>query len=145
MKRLCLVVFMMVACFAWAEQLQANEFSTTREVRAKVEEFMKLIVVDEVDEAFQVLKPYWLFPENEWAQLQIETNQKMAMVEPRYGQNLGYVFVREEAVRDTVLRLIYIQMRERHLLQWRFLFYKPNDTWILNACLWDDDIEALFK
>jgi len=144
MKRLCLVVFMMIACCAWAGELHARVFPTKEDCKIKCEEFMKLVVVDEVDAAFQLLKPYWLFPENEWTQVQIETNQKMEMIEPRFGDSLGYVFVREEIVKDTVLRLIYIQMRERHLIRWRFVFYKPNDMWILNACKWDDNIEALF-
>lgn len=145
MKRLCLVVFMMIACCAWAGELHAKVFPTKGDVKAKVEEFMELVGVDEVDEAFQILKPYWLFPENEWTQLQIETSQKMTMIEPRYGQTLGYDFVREEIVKDTVLRLIYIQKRERHLIRWRFIFYKPNNMWILNACEWDDELEALFN
>ena len=145
MKRSCLVVFVMIACLTWAGELQAKVFASKEDVKIKIEEFMKLIGVDEVDEAFQVLKPYWIFPENEWTQLQIETNQDMAMVEPRFGQSLGYDFVREEIVEDTVLRLTYIQKRERHLTRWIFVFYKPYDRWILNACLWDDEIVALFN
>ncbi len=145
MKRLCLVVFMMIACFAWAGEVHAKVFPTKEAVRVKVEEFMKLVGVDEVDEAFQILKPYWIFPENEWTQLQIETSQDMAMIEPRFGQTLGYDFIREEIVKDTVLRLTYIQKRERHLIRWIFVFYKPYDRWILNALLWDDELEALFN
>ena len=145
MKRLCLVVLMMIACFAWAGEVHAKVFVTEEDAKAKVEEFMKLVGVDELDEAFQVLKPYWIFPENEWTELQIDTSQQMAMIEPRFGQTIGYDFVRAEVVGDTVLRLIYIQKRERHLLRWRFIFYKPYDRWILNACLWDDEIEALFN
>jgi len=135
---------MMIACFAWAGELHAKVFSTKEDVKVKVEEFMELIGVDEVDEAFQILKPYWIFPENEWTQLQIETSQKMVMVKPRLGQTVGYDFVGAETVGDTVLRLIYIQKLERHLIRWIFIFYKPYDRWILNACRWNDEIEALF-
>ena len=145
MKRLCLVVFVIIACCAWAGELHAEVFRTRGDVRVKVKEFMKLVGVDKVDEAFQILKPYWIFPENEWTELQIDTNQKMAMIEPRFGQTIGSEFVKEEMVMDTVLRLIYIQKRERHLIRWKFVFYKPNNNWILNACLWDDEIEALFN
>ena len=145
MKRLCLVVFVMIACFAWAGELQAKVFSTKEDAKAKVEEFMELIEANEINEAFELLGPYWIFPQEEWTDLQISTSQQMATIESRFGQTVGYDFVRAEVVGDTVLRLTYIQKRERHLIRWIFVFYKPYDRWILNACEWDDKIEALFN
>ncbi len=70
-------------------------------------------------------------------------NQR-ATIAPRFGESLGYTFVRQENVEDALLRLTYMELTERHVLRWVFLFYKPDDTWTLNSVEWDDSIGELF-
>jgi hypothetical protein len=144
MKKVCLVVLMMIACCAWAEEVHSKVFPTKQDCKVKCEEFMNLAGAGKVDEGFKRLEPYWLFSDTEWTQLQIQTAKQMPLIEPRFGKALGYEFVREEMVKDTILRFTYIQKHEWHLIRWTFIFYKPNDKWLLNACHWDDEIEVLF-
>ena len=144
MKKVCLVVLMMIACCAWAGKLHAQALPTKQDCKAKCEEFMKLAGVGKVDEALERMEPYWVFPTCEWTQLQLQTTEQMALVEPRFGKTLGYKLVREEMVKDTILRFTYIQKQERHLIRWKFVFYKPNEKWLLNTLSWDDELEVLF-
>jgi hypothetical protein len=75
--------------------------------------------------------------------LSTTVNQR-ATVTARFGESLGYEFVRREAVSGSLLRLTYMELTERHVLRWVFLFYKPGDTWTLNSIEWDDSVDALF-
>jgi len=144
MKKIYLVVIMIIASCAWAGKLHAQAFPTKQDCKAKTEEFMKLAGAGKVDEALERMEPYWVFSATEWTQVQLQTTKQMALVEPRFGKTLGYELVREEMVKDTILRLTYIQKQERHLIRWKFVFYKPDDKWLLNVLAWDDELEALF-
>jgi hypothetical protein len=118
---------------------------TEDDARALAEAAMEHIGTGEFESAFERLRPHWPFPMVEFENLLQTTLSQRANVESRFGSSLGYEFVESETVSDFLLRLTYAEKTERHVLRWRFRFYKPEDRWILSSIEWDDNVDALLR
>lgn len=147
MRKLLLAAAVMIAVASYAaeEEKGYKIFPNKDACRAKCEEFLEVAVKEGMDEAFRVIEPFWPFPGTEFSMVQVQSVKQMGLVKPRFGKCVGYEFVKEQSVNDTVLRFVYIQKFERHILRWRFVFYKPEKEWLLNTFFWDDQIEELFS
>jgi hypothetical protein len=132
----CSLMFMIPA--------SAADLSTPADTRALAEAAMKLIVVDKINEAFDLLKAQWPVPSNEIDTLVLKTIQQRNLAQPRFGKTLGYAFIKEEKVTDFALRYTFAEKRELHALRWQFTFYKPAVVWKVNSVTWDDNMGALF-
>lgn len=93
--------------------------------------------------AFKKIRELSPLPDSELEPMQKQTAQQLATVKPRFGKIIGFERVRVEAKGQSVLECIYITKFERHILRWRFYFYKPKDKWFLNTFFWDDKIQGL--
>jgi hypothetical protein len=128
-----------------AQEVAEESFLNTRDDTKKLcEAFVQSVIAGKTDDAFKSIKPYMPVPENEFGMLHLQTVKQLGMVEPRFGAAVGYEFVKEEAMHDSVVMYTYIQKFERHIIRWMFIFYKPKDKWLLNAFTWDDKIHELF-
>ena len=123
---------------------QDTTLTTEQDARALAEATLERIIVGEYQAAFADLRPVWPLSSSELDTLLSTTVNQRATVAERFGQSLGYAFVRRESLAGSLLRLTYVELTERHALRWVFLFYKPGDTWTLNSVEWDDDVDALF-
>jgi hypothetical protein len=140
-KILCLSALLLVfGCSAGAAPL-----TTPADTRALADAFMKLVAAGKVDDAFELVRPQWPIPQNEINTVKDKTGQQRKMVETRFGDILGSAFIREEKVSDFIVRYTYVEKRDVHLIRWLITFYRPLDTWKVNAIKWDDDISALFN
>jgi hypothetical protein len=123
---------------------QNTALTTEKDARALAEATLERVIAGEYEAAFDDLRPVWPFSSSELDALLSTTVNQRATVTARFGESLGYEFVRREAVSGSLLRLTYMELTERHVLRWVFLFYKPGDTWTLNSIEWDDSVDALF-
>ena len=140
-KVVCLTALLIVfGCSAGAAPL-----ATPADTRALGDAFMKLVAAGKIDDAFELMRPYWPIPQNEVNAVRVKTGQQRAMVATRFGDILGSAFVREEKVSDFIVRYTYVEKRDVHVIRWLITFYRPVDTWKVNAVTWDDDISALFN
>ena len=96
-----------------------------------------------VKAAFKKIRELSPVPDSELEPMEKQTAQQLAALEPRFGKIIGFERVRVEAKGQSVLECIYITKCERHILRWRFYFYRPKDKWFLNAFFWDNEIEVL--
>ena len=142
MRSALVALSLLVAGLCWAD---GPTLSNAADIRKLADSAMNLIAQDKVDEAFAKLAPYWPMPENELTTLVLKTVQQRNLVEPRFGKTLGIEFLGEEHAGDFGVRFTYVERRERHVLRWRFVFYKPKDCWIVNSVFWDDQIGELFR
>lgn len=115
------------------------------ECKLLCENFMQLLSKEKYEEAFNIVKPYWPLPENEMSMLQMQTITQLNTIAPRFGKIIGYEFVSEKNINDFVLKLVYAQKHQKHIVIWTLVFYKPQDSWIVNAVLFNDNIYQLFK
>ncbi|MHC4885462.1 MAG: hypothetical protein ACYTGH_10285 [Planctomycetota bacterium] len=101
------------------------------------------IAGDRIDEAFRRISERSVYPAATLTQQQELVKKQLAAIRPRYGKTIGYEFVGVEAPSRSVKCYTYIIKYERHLMRWRFYFYRPAETWILNTFIWDDKVQDL--
>jgi hypothetical protein len=132
--------------FAASSVFAAEErgLESKTKVREICEECMVKIYAGNIKGAFELIKPIFPVPESEFDMLQLQTVKQLSMVGQRFGNALGYEFIKEDEIKDAFVRYIYIEKFENHAIRWIFIFYKPKEKWLLNNFGWDDTIEVLF-
>jgi len=115
------------------------------EISKHSEKVMKFLKDSEFQEAFTELEKYWPLPENEMVQLESQTIKQFNMVADRFGNIIGFDFIRDETIKDYAIRKIYVLRFEKHMIRVLFTYYKNNDGWILNGFKWDDQFDELFE
>ena len=66
------------------------------------------------------------------------------MVSERFGNIIGTNFIKDKAVKEHILRKIYVIKFEKHMIRVLFTYYNNGNGWILNGFKWDDQFEELF-
>jgi hypothetical protein len=94
--------------------------------------------------AITVMKPYSPLSEAEMDSIALQTKAKRDQYKERYGTTIGYEFIDQKKVGESLYRLQYIEKKDKHAIAWTFLFYKANDAWILNEFKWSDQPARLF-
>lgn len=83
-------------------------------------------------------------PEGEFENLVSRTKNQLKGNERELGSILGYDFVKEERVEDFLIRFTFVIKHDVTVTRWRFLYYKPEDGWMLNSFFWDNQVKGLF-
>jgi len=123
-----------------AETLQTSQ--QTKDVCANaVESFSK----NQVDESFNILRPYWPLPKEELDNLSYQTKTQLATVSGRFGSSIGSDFIKSQEAGASFIQHTYVVKFEKHALRFVCLFYKPKQDWVVNAVYWDDQTPMLFN
>lgn len=125
-------------------QAAAPSLASEAETKNLADQFMSKIHGGTIPEAFDILKPFIPIPDTEFQNLQAKTSEKLEFIKPQFGKSLGAELFEEKRVKDFMIRYTYIQKFEHHVLRWFFVFYRPQDKWILNVFYWDDKAQDLF-
>ena len=96
-----------------------------------------------VSAAFKRIRRLSLVSDSELAEVEKMTNQQLAVGQARLGDIMGYERISSRQIGDSITECVYIAKCEKHVLRWRFYFYKPKDKWMLNTFFWDDQIQEL--
>ena len=144
-----LVFALGLSCFVFAQEEPAKvvvqPLKTPDECKVLCDNFTQLLDKDKFDEAFALLKPHWPLPENEIAVLQAQTITQLNTIATRFGGIIGSEFISKKVVNDFIAKFTYVQKRQNHIIRWEFIFYKPKDSWLVNAIRFDDTIDALLQ
>jgi hypothetical protein len=62
----------------------------------------------------------------------------------RFGPSIGYEFIKEDKIGESLARLTYIHKFERHAMRWYFYCYKGKSGWVINTFRFDDKLHELF-
>lgn len=120
-------------------------FSNQEETKDFCNRFLTFMVEEDVEKAFDVVEDEWPFSITEIQNLESSTMKQLDSVKGRYGNILGYELIKEELTKDTFLKYTYVMKYEKHIIRWKFIFYKPEDIWVLNSFNFDDSINKLFQ
>lgn len=107
--------------------------------------FMKSIVEGDVDKAFSFVDPYFPISQSELDNLVHQTRVQLQGSQPNFGSMLNYKFVRKERVEDFLIRFTFVIKHELTVTVWKFLYYRPEDRWLLNSLNWNDQVKDLFS
>ena len=138
-----LVIAILFACL-WAPSALGQTLDSLDDVRALTQRSMDHVLAGKVDDVFIELLPHRPLPENELSMLRMQTLTQRNLVGERFGDSIGIVRVNERIIADSTVRITFIEKFERHVVRWVFTYYKPEDQWLVNSIVWDDDIDALF-
>jgi len=141
MKKIIIVLFVLL----FPLSLQAAQLDSKEDIRVLVENTMNNIAKGEILNGITLLKPYFVIPEAEFNNMLEKYKLQESMIEHRFGKTVGIEFFAEEEAGESLLRIKYLQKFEKHVMQWNFYFYRPEDKWVLNTFYFDDKIQNLFK
>ena len=96
-------------------------------------------------EGVELVKDYIIVPLPEFETMKNQIAMQAPMLDQRFGKTLAVELAEIEEVGDSLMLVMYIQKFEKHLLRWKFYFYKPKDGWLLNTFNFDDSIQNMFR
>ena len=126
--------------------LVALETLPNKEAAQKLcESVMNDVANNKMKEGLERLRPYSIIPESEFNIQFSQLDMQMPMITQRFGKAIGYDFIEIKEAGNALMQYVYIQKFEKHAMVWRFIFYKPQDTWLLNTWYFDDKVQGLFN
>ncbi|MFZ1984665.1 MAG: hypothetical protein WAU91_09655 [Desulfatitalea sp.] len=142
MRSLHVVIFLLliVCCSSALAQSLHNE----EEARILAQSVMEEVAAGRVVKGLERLRPYNVYPKQEFDAMLAKTQEQLPAMDERFGPSIGWDFVTVEKVGETLRQFVYLQKFERHVMVWRFIFYRPRDLWMLNTFYFDDRVQLLF-
>jgi hypothetical protein len=95
--------------------------------------------------AFAAMKPYTIIPGSEFDSIALASKSQREQFGARFGKTVGFEFIGQKKLGESLIRLTYIEKTEKHAFPWRFYFYKTPSGWALNSFLWNDQMPQLFQ
>jgi len=137
-----LVVLIFTSSFigaAWAGTLKAEA-----ELRPLADRIMGNLVNGGIPAAFTTMKPYVVLHESEFQSSALASQSQREQFGARYGKTVGFEFIGQKKLGESLVRLTYIEKTEKHALPWLFYFYRTPGGWVLNSFIWNDQMPQLF-
>lgn len=140
-----LLPLVLTPCFVLAaEPQQSPKLVGENDAKQLIEKALTNFVSERYKEGFEDLAPYWKLPKNEIDMLLMQTISQRSTVKPRYGSSLGFEMISKNTAGSSFLKFVYIEKLQNTAVRYTFVFYRPKDSWELQAMLWDDKINLLF-
>ena len=139
MKIITLLACILAATASFADTLKSKQ--AAQDLAASV---MEKVAEGKVPEGFDVMEPYMIIPTAEFDVMKNQAALQAPMIEQRFGKTTGVELIKIEEAGDSLMLVLYIQKFEKHIMRWKFYFYRPNDVWILNTFNFDDTIQLMF-
>lgn len=138
-KTLLVLWLCLLPVVAWAKSLP-----TEAAARALADRVMADVAAGEIVRGIEHLRAHNVHDAAEFENTLAQIKAQLPDIDKRFGQTIGCDFVTVEKIGDSLRQFVYLQKFERHLLVWRFIFYKPRDQWLLNTYYFDDKVQMLF-
>jgi hypothetical protein len=122
----------------------AQSLHNEEEARALAQSVMEEVAAGRVVKGLERLRPYNVYPKQEFDAMLAKTQEQLPAMDQRFGASIGWDFVTVEKVGETMRQFVFLQKFERHVMVWRFIFYRPRDLWMLNTFYFDDRVQLLF-
>lgn len=122
----------------------AQSLGTEEEARALAQSVMEEVAAGRVVKGLERLRPYNVYPKQEFDAMLAKTQEQLPAMDQRFGASIGWDFVTVEKVGEALRQYVYLQKFERHVMVWRFIFYRPRDKWMLDTFYFDDRVQLLF-
>ena len=113
--------------------VSANTLTTANQTRSLCQTAVNHLSKGNVNQSFNSLKPFWPMPAAELDNLAYQTRSQLNMVSSRFGKPIGIDYIRTQKAGQSFLKHTYIVKYEKHALSYMCVFYKPNDSWLVNS------------
>ena len=134
------------AGFALAASIaHADTLKTEADLKPFAERVMASVSNSGIAVAFNVMKPYTTLPDAEFKAALLASETQRDQFGARYGKSIGYEFVSQKKLGDSLVRIVYLEKTEKHAYPWLFHFYRTRAGWVLDSFLWNDQASQLFN
>ena len=133
-----------VVILAGAQNTAAPAANAVPDPRQISEEAMKFVVADDMKGTFKVIARHMPMKSDELESIRTKMVDMRKALPEKVGKILGYAFISECRKSDVLVRYTFVEKREKSVLRWQFLFYKPRNTWQMLSFFMDEDMNALF-
>ena len=140
-----IAVLAIVAVLAGAQNTASPSAAAVPEPRQISEEAMKFVVDNDINRLFELLARHMPMKSAELDGIRTKMVDARKPLADRVGKSLGYTFISECRRSDILVRYTYAEKREKSVVRWQFIFYKPRTTWILTYFFMDEDLNSLFQ
>lgn len=123
----------------------ADTLKDQKEIESLAKSVMDLVAKGKIEEGIRLTKPYLTIPDHEVDGMINAYKMQAPAIEQRFGKTIGTELVTIEKSGDSLILVMYMQKFEKHAMRWKFYFYKPKNTWILNTFNTDDKIQLMFQ
>jgi len=113
------------------------------ELKSKCDSIMQHIGQGAIKKGFEEIKKYTWISDKEIDIVKKGTIQQLDLVGKRYGDFIGYEFIKQKTISNSIIEFTYLAKCKNHPLVWRFIFYKAEKKWTLNVFNWHDKIQNL--
>lgn len=138
----------LISILIFAVSLSANaveSLSSKKEAQSLAKSVMESVSKDQFKDGLSKLRPYTVVPVAEFDVQMGQMDMQIPAIAKRFGKSIGYDFVKTEQLGESLIQYVYLQKFEKHVMVWRFIFYKPKDKWLLNTWYFNDQVKPLFR
>ena len=114
------------------------------DIKKVTDDVMVKVGKGDIDGGLKTFKPLTVIPESEFDTMVGQAALQAPMIASRFGQSIGYEFIREDRLGESLARLIYIQRLEKHAMRWVFYLYRGKSGWVVNTFRFDDKWPEIF-
>ena len=134
----------LLALLGTALVASAQGLSTVADIKKVTDDVMVKVGKGDIDGGLKTFKPLTVIPESEFDTMVGQAALQAPMIASRFGQSIGYEFIREDRLGESLARLIYIQRLEKHAMRWVFYLYRGKSGWVVNTFRFDDKWPEIF-
>ena len=128
-----------------ASNAHADTLKTEADLKPFAERVMASVSSSGIAVAFNVMKPYTTLSDAEFKAALLASETQRDQFGARYGKPVGYEFVSQKRLGESLVRIVYLEKAEKHAYPWLFHFYRTRNGWVLDSFLWNDQASQLFN
>ena len=117
---------------------------TIADVKKVTDEVMVKVGKGDLEGGLKTFKLLTIIPEAEFDAMVGQAAMQAPSMTARFGPAIGYEFIREDRMGESLARYVYIQRFEKHAMRWIFYLYRGKSGWVINTFRFDDKWHEMF-
>ncbi len=122
----------------------AQGLPSLQELRKRTDATMEQVGKGNIEAGLKAIRPLTIIPAAEFDSMLSQVPLQLPAIKSRFGESIGYEFIKEEALGASLARITYIHKFDKHAMRWMFYAYKGKSGWVLNTFRFDDKWHELF-
>lgn len=137
------IIILGLSLLIFASNALSATLATKEDAKKLAKDVMAQIGKGNMEAGVRLTQPYITVPEHEFHGMLDQMKMQGPAISQRFGKTLSVEVAAVEEVGESLMLVMYLQKFERHVLRWKFYYYKPDQEWTLNT--FDDQMEAMFQ
>lgn len=142
---LLLVTTLLMPAGSRAEPSVGLALPDRQAVHTQTSDFMARVASNQVEAAYQQLRPFLGVASEPFDQSAREANAYFQMVTGQVGQPLASVHLHSDGIGEHFYRETWLQKFNTAAIAWTLTFYRPHDDWKLVGVSYSTDLDALYQ